>query len=47
MIAGLRLWPVVNIVNFTLVKSVQSRQLISGVASLGWGVYLSLIAAGE
>jgi hypothetical protein len=44
--AGLKLWPFVNILNFTLVKDVQSRQLVSGLASVGWGVYLSLIAAG-
>jgi hypothetical protein len=44
--ASLKLWPFVNILNFTLVKDVQSRQLVSGLASVGWGVYLSLIAAG-
>jgi protein Mpv17 len=47
IIAGLKLWPLVTIVNFTLLKSVQSRQLMSGLASLGWGVYLTLIAANE
>jgi hypothetical protein len=45
--AGLKLWPWVSFVNFTLLKSVQSRQLVGGLASLGWGVYLSLIAAAE
>ncbi|KIN04359.1 hypothetical protein OIDMADRAFT_17460 [Oidiodendron maius Zn] len=45
--AGMKLWPFVTLVNFTLVKSVQSRQLVSGLANVGWGVYLSLIAAGE
>jgi protein Mpv17 len=39
--AGLKLWPWVSIVNFTLLK------LVGGLASLGWGVYLSLIAAAE
>jgi protein Mpv17 len=46
MLAGFKLWPLVSLVNFTLVKSVQSRQLIGGLASVGWGVYLSLIAGG-
>lgn len=44
MLAGFRLWPLVSLVNFTLVKSVQSRQLLGGLASVGWGVYLSLVA---
>lgn len=47
IIAGLKLWPLVNIVNFTLVKNVQTRQLVSGLASVGWGIYLTLVAAGE
>jgi protein Mpv17 len=47
VIAGLKLWPFITIVNYTLVKSVQSRQLVSGLANVGWGVYLSLIAARE
>lgn len=47
MIAGLKLWPLVNIVNFTLVKNVQTRQLVSGLANVGWGIYLTLIAGGE
>jgi protein Mpv17 len=44
MIAGWRLWPLVSIVNFTLVRSVQGRALVGNLAGLGWGVYLSLVA---
>jgi protein Mpv17 len=46
MLAGWRLWPVVSIVNFTLVRSVQGRALVGSVAGVGWGVYLSLVAGG-
>jgi protein Mpv17 len=44
VIAGWRLWPLVSIVNFAVLRSVQSRQLLGGVAGVAWGVYLSLIA---
>ncbi|RYP69960.1 hypothetical protein DL771_005751 [Monosporascus sp. 5C6A] len=43
--AGWRLWPLVSLVNFTLVKSVEGRNLLAGLAGLAWGVYVSLIAA--
>lgn len=43
--AGLKVWPAVSFVNFSLVKSVQTRNLIGGLAGIGWGTYMSLIAA--
>lgn len=43
VIAGWKLWPLVSVVNFAFLKSVQSRQLVNGLAGIGWGVYLSLI----
>ena len=46
MIAGWRLWPVVSIVNFTMVRSVQGRTLVGSLAGVGWGIYLSLVAGG-
>ncbi|KEY68768.1 hypothetical protein S7711_00638 [Stachybotrys chartarum IBT 7711] len=43
--AGWKLWPAVSLVNFSLVKTVQTRALIGSVAGLVWGVYMSLVAA--
>ncbi|KHN94265.1 Mpv17/PMP22 [Metarhizium album ARSEF 1941] len=45
VLAGLKLWPAVSLVNFTLVKTVEGRNLVGCVAGLGWGVYMSMIAA--
>lgn len=43
--AGWRLWPAVSLVNFTLVKSVQGRNLLGSLAGVVWGIYMSLFAA--
>ncbi|KAK4229556.1 hypothetical protein QBC38DRAFT_105630 [Podospora fimiseda] len=40
--AGWRFWPLVSFVNFVFLESVESRNLLGGLAGLGWGVYLSL-----
>lgn len=44
MAAGWRLWPLVSAVNFTVVKSVQTRNLVGSLAGVAWNVYLSLCA---
>ncbi|KAI8713670.1 hypothetical protein NCS52_01311900 [Fusarium sp. LHS14.1] len=41
--AGWKFWPVVSLVNFTMVESVQARNLVSGLAGLAWGIYVSLL----
>lgn len=46
MVAGWKLWPLVSFVNFTVVKSVQRRNLVGGLAGMVWNVYLSLVAGG-
>lgn len=43
--AGLKLWPLVSLLNFTVVP-VQRRILVGSLVGVGWGIYLSLIAAG-
>ncbi|RDL41011.1 uncharacterized protein BP5553_00990 [Venustampulla echinocandica] len=43
MSAGWTLWPLVSAVNYTLVRSVEGRSLVGGLAGMGWGVYLSLV----
>lgn len=45
MRAGWGLWPWVSLFNFVLVKSVEVRNLVGSVAGMGWGVYMSLLAA--
>ncbi|KAG5984490.1 hypothetical protein E4U55_004614, partial [Claviceps digitariae] len=45
VLAGVKLWPLVSLVNYTLVRTVEGRNLVGCVAGLGWGVYMSMIAA--
>jgi len=44
MISGWKLWPLVSLLNFTLVP-VEKRVLVGNIVGLLWGVYLSLFAA--
>lgn len=44
MSAGWKLWPLVSAVNFTVVKSVETRNLVGSLAGMGWNIYLSLCA---
>lgn len=44
MRAGWKLWPLVSAVNFTVVKTVETRNLIGSLAGMGWNIYLSLCA---
>lgn len=41
--AGWKLWPMVSIVNYALVKSVAGRTLVGNMAGMVWGVYVSLM----
>ncbi|PHH69369.1 hypothetical protein CDD82_7811 [Ophiocordyceps australis] len=43
--AGMRFWPLVSLLNFTLVKTVHARNLVGALAGVAWGVYMSLMAA--
>lgn len=45
--AGWKLWPVVSLTNYAVVKDVQTRTLIGNLAGVGWNVYLSLVAGGK
>jgi len=47
MSAGWRLWPAVSLLNFTVVKSVETRNLVGSLAGIIWNVYLSLLAGGS
>ncbi|KAL7795892.1 hypothetical protein V8C37DRAFT_32480 [Trichoderma ceciliae] len=40
--AAAKLWPAVSLINFTLIKSVQGRNLMGSLAGVVWGVYVSL-----
>ena len=44
-VAGWKLWPAVSLVNFTLVKTVEGRNLVGALAGVVWGVYMSLVSA--
>ncbi|OAA72146.1 Hrf1 [Cordyceps fumosorosea ARSEF 2679] len=45
ILAGYRLWPAVSLINFTLVKSVQGRNLLGALAGVVWGVYICLFSS--
>ncbi|EXJ72127.1 uncharacterized protein A1O5_04631 [Cladophialophora psammophila CBS 110553] len=46
MISSWKLWPIVALMNFTLVP-VNKRVIVASVVGLFWGIYLSLFAALE
>jgi len=43
MSAGYKLWPMVSLLNFTVVPF-EYRMLFGGLVGMGWGVFLSLVA---
>lgn len=43
--AGWRFWPLVSLVNYVFLTSVEARSLVGALAGLGWGVYISLATA--
>ncbi|KAL9614561.1 MAG: hypothetical protein Q9167_000930 [Letrouitia subvulpina] len=44
MIAGYKVWPLVSLLNFTVVP-VEKRVVVGSLVGLGWGVFLALKAA--
>lgn len=44
MLAGYKLWPLVSLLQFTVVP-VQQRVVVGSLVGVGWGVFLSLLAA--
>jgi protein Mpv17 len=45
MTAGWKVWPAISALNFTVVRSVEMRQLLGSLAGFGWNIYLSLSTA--
>ncbi|KAI1392261.1 uncharacterized protein F4822DRAFT_122590 [Hypoxylon trugodes] len=45
LVAGWKVWPIVSLINFAFIKSIQGRNLVGSLAGVGWGVYMSLITA--
>ncbi|KAI8956536.1 hypothetical protein F5Y11DRAFT_353571 [Daldinia sp. FL1419] len=45
LVAGWKVWPVISLINFAFIKSIQGRNLVGSLAGVGWGIYMSLIAA--
>ncbi|KAJ4199324.1 hypothetical protein NW759_016150 [Fusarium solani] len=45
LMAGWKLWPAVSLTNFVFIKTVEGRNLLSGLAGVGWGIYISLFTA--
>lgn len=43
--AGWKLWPFVSLINFTLIKSVQGRNLFGAIAGVAWGIYICIATA--
>ncbi|KAK3365277.1 hypothetical protein B0T24DRAFT_430692 [Lasiosphaeria ovina] len=42
LVAGWTFWPLISIVNFVFLKTVEARNLMGSLAGLAWGVYVSL-----
>ncbi|KAI1092166.1 Mpv17/PMP22 family protein [Rostrohypoxylon terebratum] len=47
LVAGWKVWPVVSLINFAFIKSIEGRNLVGSLAGVGWGVYMSLVAAAK
>ncbi|KAE9380394.1 hypothetical protein N431DRAFT_477327 [Stipitochalara longipes BDJ] len=47
MLAGWKLWPLVSLVSFSLVRSVEGRNFLGNLAGLAWGIYLSLTMSSQ
>ncbi|KAK4125290.1 hypothetical protein N657DRAFT_616689 [Parathielavia appendiculata] len=45
ILAGWRFWPLVSLINFVFLTSIEARSLVGALAGLGWGIYLSLMTA--
>jgi hypothetical protein len=45
LVAGWTFWPFVSVVNFTLIKGIEARNLVGSLAGVAWGVYMSMFAA--
>jgi hypothetical protein len=45
MSAGWTLWPFISAINFAVVKKVETRNLVGGLAGMAWTIYLSLCAS--
>ncbi|PHH89372.1 hypothetical protein CDD83_6194 [Cordyceps sp. RAO-2017] len=45
VVAGLKMWPAVSLLNFTVVKTVEARNLVGALAGVAWGIYMSMMAA--
>ena len=44
MLAGYKLWPLVSILNFTVIP-VEKRTLVGSLVGLGWGIFLAIKAS--
>ena len=43
VVASWRFWPIVSVVNYVFLTSIEARSLMGSLAGLGWGVYISLV----
>ncbi|KAI0849884.1 hypothetical protein F5Y00DRAFT_45219 [Daldinia vernicosa] len=45
LVAGWKVWPVISLINFAFITSIQGRNLVGSLAGVGWGIYMSLVTA--
>lgn len=45
LMAGWKFWPGIALVNYTMIKEVQNRNLMGALAGVAWGTYMSLVAS--
>ena len=46
IVAGYKIWPIASILSFSLVP-VEKRIVFLSAVGLGWGIYMSLVAAAQ
>ncbi|KAI1758742.1 hypothetical protein GGR53DRAFT_516067 [Hypoxylon sp. FL1150] len=45
LVAGWKVWPIVSLINFAFIQSIEGRNLVGSLAGVGWGIYMSLLAS--
>ncbi|KAI0169738.1 hypothetical protein GGR52DRAFT_573794 [Hypoxylon sp. FL1284] len=45
LVAGWKVWPLVSLVNFAFIQSIQGRNLVGSLAGVGWGIHMSIVAS--
>ncbi|KAI1489618.1 Mpv17/PMP22 family protein [Biscogniauxia mediterranea] len=45
LVTSWKLWPLVSLINYVFVKTIEGRNLVGSLAGVVWGIYLSMMVA--